>query len=137
MSRRGPSKRDANHDEMVRLFESLGCSVFECHDVGAGFTDLVVGCMGVTLLVEVKTPEGMGRSDTLTPAQQRFHRDWRGQLAVVSTRDDVVRLVTDTRARAGRKDAAVESLRLLVDRIRRQQIIPRDIMDEAQRIIEL
>lgn len=127
-----PAKRDGNHDELARLFGQLGCSVFEAHATGDGFTDLVVGCMGITLLVEIKTDAG-----TLTPVQEVFHRDWRGQLAVVRTREDVIRLVTETRARAGRRDRATDMLREVIGRVRRGLPVPKELIDDALAVINL
>lgn len=97
--RRALAKRDANHDDIVADFLSLGCSVTELPHAGVpGFPDLVVGCVGVNHLVEVKNPDtDYGRAG-LNPNQQVFNRDWRGErMFAVSSRDEVVVLVQNWR----------------------------------------
>lgn len=72
---------DANHGELAKVFESLGCSVADTSAAGFGFPDIVLGLIGQTHLVEVKDKDGQ-----LSASQKRFLRDWRGgQIMVVQT----------------------------------------------------
>lgn len=88
-------RTDANHAQIVKAFEQLGCTVFSAHTVGAGFPDLVIGCNGRTLLVEIKTERG-----ELTKAQREFITAWNGDTVhIVCDTDDVIALVNRTRAR--------------------------------------
>lgn len=68
---------DANHGELAKVFTDLGCSVADISGAGWGIPDLLIGCVGITTLVEVKTDEG-----DIDPKQQRFARDWRGSRIV-------------------------------------------------------
>lgn len=80
------SKKDNNHDALCKAFVKLGCSVAELHNAGiAGWPDLVVGCMGVNHLVEVKNPDTRYGQAGLNTNQQAFNRDWRGKPAEVTT----------------------------------------------------
>lgn len=84
--------KDMNHDLLADLYRALGCSVFEVNSV-PGFVDLIVGAVGKTCLVEIKTEDG-----ELTGKQKVFHRDWRGGRPVtVRTEGDVVNHVTQMR----------------------------------------
>lgn len=99
--RRPPAKRDANHAQVVSHFLALGCSVEELPHVGiAGFPDLVVGCVGVNHLVEIKNPETAYGRAGLNANQQVFNRDWRGErMFAVSSLDEVAALVQNWRRR--------------------------------------
>lgn len=88
------SHRDANHAEIVKYYEQLGCTVVDTSGVGMGFPDAVIGCVGFNDLIEIKTEEG-----GLELKQQRFIRDWRGSVRIIRTMSDVVAHVTLMRAR--------------------------------------
>jgi hypothetical protein len=93
------SRKDGNHNELVKVFEQLGCSVAQLHAVGIpGFPDLVVGCMGSNRLVECKSnATAYGRAG-LNANQSAFNRDWRGErMYTVSSPDEVIALVTNWR----------------------------------------
>ena len=51
----------------------------DLHAEGDGVPDLLVGYRGVICLVEAK-----GRSSSLTPSQETFHRRWAGYPVVVA-----------------------------------------------------
>lgn len=97
MRRRG--KKDGNHDELVRTFRDLGCTVAELHDTGvAGWPDVVVGVAGVDRLVEFKNPETRYGRAGLNANQSAFARDWRGgRVWVASSADEAVALVQNWR----------------------------------------
>lgn len=87
--------RDANHIELTKLYEQLGCTVVDTHGVGFGFPDAVVGLVGVTELVEFKTEDGQPNT-----AQERFSRDWRGsRVRIVRSAADVLAHVSEVRRR--------------------------------------
>lgn len=89
-------RRDANHQDVVKWYRQLGCTVVDCADMALGHPDLLIGCAGVTGLAEVKTEDG-----ALTPAQQTFLANWRGgEVAIVTTQDDVIEHVQRMRKRA-------------------------------------
>ena len=64
-------------------------------DLGKGIPDLLVGCSGQNLLVEVK-----GEKGELTLDQVEFHKNWRGQRAIARTPQEAIELVERVRQSA-------------------------------------
>ena len=97
---RRAAKRDANHNLVADQFRALGCSVFETDRVGDGFPDLVIGCMGVNFLVEVKNPETRYGRAGLNGGQTLFNDAWRGdKVWLVCSEDEAVAVVQNWRKR--------------------------------------
>ena len=92
-------KRDANHAELTKAFEQLGCTVQDLSHAGvAGWPDVVVGCIGRNHLVEFKNPETAYGRAGLSANQRAFARDWRGgQMYAVSTAEEAMFLVQNWR----------------------------------------
>lgn len=88
-------RKDDNHDELVKLFEQLGCTVAQMHACGVpGFPDIAVGAVGRTWLVELKNPNSRYGRAGFNDNQTAFARDWRGgRVYMASTPDDVIELV--------------------------------------------
>ncbi len=101
MPRRASVSRDDNHWEVRGTFQNLGCSIIDTSlPPEAGFPDFVVGCMGVTHLVEVKNPETAYGRKGLSVSQTQFTQRWSGStVEVVTSVDDVVELVQKWRRR--------------------------------------
>lgn len=78
-------KYDANHLDVTKWYERLGCKVANCAGAGGGVPDLFVACVGVTHAVEVKTPEGR-----LLPSQETFLAAWSGRYRIVRTQEEVI-----------------------------------------------
>lgn len=98
--RRPIARRDGNHDAIKSDFENMGCTVIDTHATGIpGFPDLVVGCLGVNHLVDVKDPlTAYGRAG-LNENQSAFQQHWNGgPIFVAMCTDDVVDLVHTWRA---------------------------------------
>jgi len=81
---------DDNQPDLVAGLRKLGLSVAVTSSLGNGFVDIVVGCGGRNYLFEVKDPAKPPSARTLTQDEQRFHNEWRGQVAVVCTVEDVL-----------------------------------------------
>ena len=64
---------DSNHGAIRDHLRAVGWSVFDSHDLGRDFADLVVARRGFTALVECKS----GRKK-LRPGQESFARCWPG-----------------------------------------------------------
>jgi len=64
-----------------------GASVFDAHELGRGFPDLVVSCpnSGSTYLVEVKVP-----GECLNEREFEFHRDWPGSIYISHSIEDAI-----------------------------------------------
>jgi hypothetical protein len=90
-------KKDANHDELVAVFERMGASVFDTSAVGRGFTDIVIGMAGFNVLVEIKDGNKTASKKALGKAQVEFRGAWRGWYEVVESVDDVLALLNKIR----------------------------------------
>lgn len=88
-------KKDANHEQIVRVFRQMHCSVVETLRTGVrGCPDLVVGFGGHSFLVEIKNPETSYGRRGLNPNQKDFIAEWHGsRIEQVSCVDDAVKLV--------------------------------------------
>lgn len=89
------AKVDANQTDITAALRQMGASVQHLHTVGAGCPDLLVGFRGVNLLVEVKDGEKVPSKRKLTPDEQEWHEQWRGQVSIVESVEDAVALLTD------------------------------------------
>lgn len=88
--RRFAAKADRNQPEIVAALKAAGCDVMF---VGKP-VDLLVARAGVNFLLEVKVPKGKGEpGGKLTPEQEVFFNNWRGQKAVVRTPEEALQAV--------------------------------------------
>ena len=94
---RRAARTDRNHSEIAGAFAAMGCSVRSLAAVGGGVPDLLIGVAGRTLLVEVKDGKKPPSKRKLTPDQERFKADWRGQLFYVDSVKDVPTIVNAMR----------------------------------------
>ena len=83
---RRAAKIDGNHEQVVGVLRSMGCSVQSLAGVGRGVPDLLVGVGGHNILIEVKN----GPKGKLTPDQTTWMINWRGTVLVVSSVDECV-----------------------------------------------
>ena len=80
-------RSDANQKLIVEALRSVGAHVFDTHELGRGFPDLVVSCpnSGNTYLVEVKVPgEGLNEREFL------FHESWPGWIVIVHSVEEAI-----------------------------------------------
>ena len=84
---------DANQADIVKGLRAIGCSVAVTSSAGDGFPDLVVGYYGKNFLLEVKDGDKPPSKRKLTPEQEQFHINWRGQIAIVESIDAAIALV--------------------------------------------
>jgi len=73
----GIGRRDKMEPEVIKAFKAGGASVQQLS--GRDVPDLLVGYLGVTHLVEVKTDRA-----GLKPGQKRWADEWRGERPVVA-----------------------------------------------------
>ena len=78
MSNKYARNVDLNQAEIVAGLREQDIQVVLMHTVGAGFPDLICARNGQAWFVEVKGSKGR-----LTPAQKRFHSEWRGPKILV------------------------------------------------------
>lgn len=77
----------------MKALRAVGASVQILADVGRGCPDLLIGHSGVNRLAEVKDPSKPKADQCLTPDQVKWHIEWGGQVAVVYTVADALRLI--------------------------------------------
>jgi len=80
------AKRDIPEKEIVAALLKAGCTVRKIN--AAGIPDLLVGLANRNYLLEVKQP-----GKNLTVAQHHLHMRWRGQIAIVHTPEEALRVV--------------------------------------------
>lgn len=75
--------RDKLHNEIChRLGLFPGITVWDTHDVGGGFPDIVVGFRGKTYLFELK-----GDPPKLTASEKQWHSIWKGHARIYASND--------------------------------------------------
>lgn len=79
---------DANQAEIVATLRRAGASVCLLHTVGAGCPDVLCGVRGRNYLLECKTEHG-----TLNDREREWHWTWAGQVAVVCSAEEALRVV--------------------------------------------
>ena len=85
------AKTDNNHSELLNLVREIpGVSVQDLGDVGEGCPDALLGYQGANLLIEIKRPDVAPSASKLNPLQVDWHYEWKGQVAVVRTLDDIL-----------------------------------------------
>lgn len=89
---RRAAKADANQPVIVAALRRCGFVVAHCHAVGGGFPDLVIARRGWTGLVEVKDGSKPPSARKLTPDEAEFHAKWPGEIYILETVEDVLKL---------------------------------------------
>jgi Holliday junction resolvase len=85
---RRDAKVDGNQTEVVKNLRKLGCTVASIAPMGKGIPDLLVGYAGRSYLLEVKQP-----GEKLTDDEAKWHSEWRGQVAIVTTWQEAAKVV--------------------------------------------
>lgn len=81
---RRAAKVDDNQAQIVDALRMVGATVQLLHAVGKGCPDLLVGYRGNNYTLECKDGAKPPSARKLTADQIEWHRDWRGQVAVVT-----------------------------------------------------
>lgn len=92
---RRAARVDDNQAAIVSALRLMGCSVQHLHSVGEGTPDLLVGFRAKNLLLECKDGAKPPSKQKLTPQQVEWHRDWRGQVAVVRSENEAIEAVLE------------------------------------------
>lgn len=85
---RRAAKVDTNQAEIVEALRRVGASVLLLHRVGQGCPDALCGFRGANVLIEIKAGRG-----ELTDDEMEFFNGWNGQVAVVRTIEEALRLI--------------------------------------------
>lgn len=90
---RRAARIDANQPEIVAALRDVGASVALTHQLGGGYPDLTVGYRGVSYLIEIKDGNQPPSKQQLTKAEERFHQSWGGQVAIVTSAEEALRVI--------------------------------------------
>lgn len=97
-------KTDGNQTKVVEALRRAGLSVAITSSLGSGFPDLVVAnrsftktgitqwAIDRTILIELKDPSKPPSKRALTPDEQKFHNEWRGEIYVCTTAEEILRI---------------------------------------------
>jgi Holliday junction resolvase len=86
-------KVDDNQKEIVRQLRQLGVSVQHLHTVGDGCPDLLLGHKGKNFLVELKDARKIPSKKKLTPDEETFFNEWRGQVSKCETLEEILKVI--------------------------------------------
>jgi len=93
---------DQNQSRIVKELRQMGYSVVSLADVGDGCPDILVGSLNTAnrnWFFEIKNWKAKPSERRLTPKEKLFHATWRGQIAVIETTAEALKVMT-----AGRDD---------------------------------
>lgn len=88
---RRAAKVDRNAPEIVRRLRLIGATVTVLNNAGDGFPDIAVGYRRVNYLFEIKDPAKPPSARRLTPAQEKWHGEWKGEAYVIETFEDALK----------------------------------------------
>jgi hypothetical protein len=89
----GGKRVDTNHSEIVKGLRSIGATVQSLADVGKGCPDILVGVQGKNFALEIKDGAKTASRRKLTIAEEEWQAAWRGQVAVVNSLDEALRVI--------------------------------------------
>ena len=90
---RRAAKIDDNQPAIVKALRAHGCDVLSLAAVGNGCPDLLVSRPYYPhhyFLLEVKDGEKSASRRELTPAQMKFHAEWKGPIHIVTSVDEAL-----------------------------------------------
>jgi Holliday junction resolvase len=89
------AKIDANQPDIVKSLRQAGCSVLSLAPMGKGCVDLLVGKGGKNFMLEVKDPSQKPSQRKLTDDERAFHAAWLGQIAIVETAEEALKIALE------------------------------------------
>jgi len=90
---RRAARVDSNQPKIVQALRDVGADVQPLHFVGRGFPDILAGFRGKNFLIEIKDGNKRPSKRRLTPDEKKWHREWRGQVAIAESVDDALRII--------------------------------------------
>lgn len=85
---------DANQPAIVAALRKIGATVLHLHTLGKGAPDIAVGFKGKNAFLEIKDSAKPPSARKLTPDEEKFHAEWRGQVHIVSSEQEAVEFIT-------------------------------------------
>ena len=86
---RRAAKVDSNQKQIVKDLRKLGFSVLPGHD------DILIGYQGLTVWVEIKSPDTIGKDgeikqSKIRESQKKLASEWRGQYWICSSTEEIL-----------------------------------------------
>jgi hypothetical protein len=63
------------------------------HTIGKGCPDLLLGVRGRNFLIELKDESKPGSKKKLTPDEEDFFNEWRGQVSKCETLEEILKVI--------------------------------------------
>lgn len=95
---RRAARADHNQQRIMDELRALGLSVRDTSKLGQGFADIAVGGIGTSgkkfnWLFEIKDGAKPPSQRKLTPHEQKFKDEWRGQYDVITCANDALSII--------------------------------------------
>ncbi len=90
---RARPRTDRNQSQIVKELRQMGYSVLSLASIGKGCPDILVGKAFMNYVFEIKDPERSPSERRLTDDEETFHTLWRGQIAVIETTEEALKLM--------------------------------------------
>lgn len=87
---------DKNQRHIVQELRDLGYSVAHISTIGKGLPDIIVGKNNINLLIEIKA----NWKKKLTPSEEKFFNEWRGQVNIATTTEEILNIFDGMRKAA-------------------------------------
>lgn len=87
---------DDNQKSIVAALRKIGATVLHLHTLGQGAPDVAVGYKGRNYFLELKDGNKIPSKRKLTPDEQKFHAEWRGQVAIIESVDEAIAFIQTT-----------------------------------------
>lgn len=87
------AKVDDNQATVVAELRQMGVSVTHLHAVHMGCPDILCGWRGANWLFEIKDGAKPPSARKLTGLQERWHLQWSGQAAVITSADEAMSIM--------------------------------------------
>lgn len=84
---------DDNQKRIVEQLRRLNISVQHLHTVGQGCPDLLLGFRNKNFLIELKDEKKVASAKKLTPDEEKFFSQWRGQVTRCENLEEILKVV--------------------------------------------
>ena len=86
-------KVDDNQKLITQQLRKIGCAVAITSMIGKGFPDLLIGFRNKNFLFELKDGNKTASRKKLTAMEQKFFDTWAGQVNVVESFDEILKII--------------------------------------------
>tara|TARA_R100000655_G_C2964288_1_gene189385 strand:+ start:776 stop:1093 length:318 start_codon:yes stop_codon:yes gene_type:complete len=88
------NKKDANHKELVKIFENAGCSVLDISSL-PNCCDVIVSKYGRSIFCEIKDGKKPPSQRKLTDGEIKFMNETQGAWRLVQSEDDAYKFIQE------------------------------------------